>query len=504
MSISKTIFTVTGITLLSRLLSLVSLQVYMAFFGPQGTLINIYAYALSMPNIIFNVVGTIITAVVVPIYSGLLSTNKDEASAFINNIMTLVAIGVALLVAIGMVGAPFLASITDFPDHSTQFLIYSLRVMMFAMFFYGMHYIFQGILHSHSKFMLVAFVTVPTSTIVISYVLLFGNTFGVPGLLYATVFGLSLQAALLWPAVRKVGVRYKPTLNLRNPNIRNAMALSVPILLSVASFQVNTIFNNTLATRFNLVAIMGYVQNLMLVLILSIIYSITGVYLPRLTKIWENEQQNFKTELENVLITVLLIIVPAAFGFYRMRFEIINLLAGWGNFDHQSVLIASQMLGLYGFGIVGIGLKEVLDRAFFAQKNTKISGLVGLLITVINITFSLTFINHLGFATMPISFAISTSLGSLILIITMHKKVAIVTPRLTLNIVKIFVASYTMFICTTAFKALATTLWTDTPLLDRTLALALPALGGILTYTAAIIILRVDGVAPMLKKLTKR
>lgn len=496
MSIIKTIFTVATITLLSRLLSLISLQTYMAYFGPFDVYINIYSFALTIPLVIFNIIGTIIVAVVVPIYSGLIAKDKNMASNFINNITTIVCVIVCILVFFSYFGVVLLADITGFHYQYRNFLIYALRVTIFSMFFYGLHYIFQGILHSHNKFILASFVTVPTSLIIICYVFIFGNTFGVRGLIYATVFGLSLQAIILLPAVIKQGFRYIPTINLKNEHVRKAMCLSAPVLLSVISFQINTFFNASLATRFNIVTIMAYVQNLAIVLVLSFVYSVTNVYLPKLTQIWESSGKvsNFKTTLEDVILICLFFLIPVAFGFLLLRFEIINLLAAWGNFNIYGVTIAANMLGIYGFGVLSIGIKEVIDRAFYAQKNSKVPGFVGFLIMVINVVFSLFTINVFEIYTMAISFALSNSVGVVFLLLFNKKSIGSFSSRLSKNAIKFIISAVIMSICVYFVRNFFSGIYLQTQFFTRVLQLFVPTIVGVIVYIICIIFLKVQGV----------
>lgn len=495
MSISRVIFTVTKITLLSRLLSLVSLQVYMSFFGPRNLEINIYSFALNIPNIIFNVIGTIIASVVVPIYAGLLIKDKKASADFINNVITIVCIAVLILIAVGYFGAPLLAGLTDYSYEYYYFLVYALRVMLLVMFFYGLHYVFQGVLQSHNSFVLPAIVTLPTSIIIIIYVFFLGDIFGVTGLIYATVIGLSMQAILLMPAVIKKGLNYKPSLNLNNINVKQALLLSPPVLLSVISFQINTIFNSTLATRFNIVTIMVYVQNLVLVLILSFVYSITGIYLPKLSKIWESKNINeFKIALENVILTIMFFLIPASLGLFFIGFEIINLLAAWGNFDSESASVAAAMFGMYALGAVSIGLKEILDRAFYSQKKTKIPGIVGVLIMAINIIFSITFVNYLGYYTMPISFVISTTIGAFSLILAMQKSIGIISKRLITNILKFFVSGIIMAVFIIISLPWIREIVIGAEFTTRLVRLFIPSLLGVFIYFSCIVLLKIEGI----------
>ena len=185
------------IMILSRLLSLVSTQIYMSFFGVDSFL-NIYSYAITIPNTIFNCFGTALGTVFIPIYAGHLAKGEDrEAARFANNIITISLAFTAVLVAIGMALSPLLPRFTAFREgEAYAFAVKALMIMMPVMLFYGLNYIFQGILQSRGKYGWPAFVSVPSSLVVIFYVFTLGDTYGITGLLVATFFGLSLQALI--------------------------------------------------------------------------------------------------------------------------------------------------------------------------------------------------------------------------------------------------------------------------------------------------------------------
>ena len=104
------------IMILSRLLSLVSTQIYMSFFGVDSFL-NIYSYAITIPNTIFNCFGTALGTVFIPIYAGHLAKGEDrEAARFANNIITISLAFTAVLVAIGMALSPLLPRFTAFRE----------------------------------------------------------------------------------------------------------------------------------------------------------------------------------------------------------------------------------------------------------------------------------------------------------------------------------------------------------------------------------------------------
>ena len=55
------------IMIASRLLALVSSSVYMSYFGADNVELNIYSYAITIPNTIFTCLGTALSTVVIPI-----------------------------------------------------------------------------------------------------------------------------------------------------------------------------------------------------------------------------------------------------------------------------------------------------------------------------------------------------------------------------------------------------------------------------------------------------
>lgn len=506
MSIKKILLGVTTLTLLARMLSLVSNQVFMSFFGPGDVYLNMYSYALNVPNIMFNFVGTVIAGVVVPIYAGLLVKDEQASRVFMHHILTLVCVISLTLIGLGMVLAPGIAAWTRFHAHDHPFLIHALRVMMIAMFFYGLNYVFQGILQSHQKFLLPAVVTLPTSVVVIGYVVLLGHQFHVGGLVYATVIGLSLQALLLLPAVAKLGIGFKPRINFANPQVREAARLSLPVLLSVASFQISTLFNATLATRFYVVPIMMFVQSLMLVSILSIIYAMMGVYLPQLTTLWERQdKQGYQTMLTDVFLMVLGFLIPASVGLLMLARPIMNLVSGWGNFGAYDVSVAAGMLAFYALGVVPIGLKEVLDRGFYAQKNSKIPGMVGVLIMLIHVSLSLVIVNRTYQDTMPIAFAVSTSVGTLLLVVLMHRQSPMVGRRLLMGFAKYVVAAGVMALSVAVARELAEDTYVlGSEIISRGIELGVPVLAGVVSYSLMLLVLRAEGVAHVLPILLRK
>jgi len=73
----RTVGTVMIIMILSRLTSLLSNMAYITFYGINLET-DIYSYAIQLPNIFFNSLGTAIATVFIPIFAGYIGTGEKK------------------------------------------------------------------------------------------------------------------------------------------------------------------------------------------------------------------------------------------------------------------------------------------------------------------------------------------------------------------------------------------------------------------------------------------
>jgi len=500
----KTVGLVMAITMFSRLLSLLSNLVYITYFGINLET-DIYSYAIQLPNIIFNSFGTALVTVVIPIFAGYIGTGeKERAFRFANNVTSLSVLFTLILTIAGIAIAPLIILMTRFRHEGYDFALMALRIMFPVIIFYALNYILQGILQSLGKYNAPALVSVPSSLVVILYVFLLGDRFGVAGLLVATLIGLSLQALILIPPIFTTEYRYRPSFNFRDEDIKKAMGLVPPILLGTSAYQINMLFNATLSANFeNAVALITTVQNLVLYAILAFIYSVTSVIFPRLTMLAaRNDMEGFKNSLFKVLKSVLYFMIPAAAGFIAVRYQLIDFLYGWGKVTADNVLLASRMLALYALGVIGIGVKEVVDRAFYSLKDTKRPAINGVIIMLVNIGVSLVLVSYIGVLGIPVAYSISALTGAFVLIIMVRTKIGPFGGRkLIVNALRFVAASAVMLAAVIPLVNVLGQLSFGNALLDKALRLFIPCAAGGLLYFIFTYLLKVEEAVDVLNKL---
>lgn len=494
------------IMVLSRLLSLVSNQVYMSHFGASDVYLNIYSYAISIPNVIFTCVGTALSTVVIPIYVGHMALKKhEEAKRFADNIITISLALTLLLVIFGMAISPILPKATAFAksDETYRFATMALMTVMPVMFFYALNYIFQGMLQAVGRYKLPAFVSVPSSLVVILYTVFLGDKYGVGGLLVATVIGLSLQALILIPPLFKEGYIYRPSFEIKHPDIIKAGKMTVPVLLGVGAYQLNMFYNNTMIARFEgMVTLLMFVQNITIYLVLAFIYSITAVIYPRLSEsASRGDMEEYKNTLSGILMSVCALLIPMTFGFIGVRESLLSLIAAWGKITSSDISRAALLLCGYSIGIIGIGLKEILDRALYALGNTRISAINGVVIMGVNISLSLVLMHFIGAYGIPVAYSVASLAGMGVLLWAIKKKTGSYAKGFGLTVCKCIAASVVMLI---AVEGLNMVMPDTGSLIMRVLRLFVPVGAGLIVYYIMAVILKIKPVMEFTGKILRR
>lgn len=504
-SLSKAIGSVMVVMILSRLLALVSNQTYISFYGTENTELNIYSYAIAIPNVIFNCFGTALSTVVIPIFAGLLATKgKNAAERFASGILTVSMLLITLLAGVGMLLSSVIPKFTEFADteSSYQYAVMAIRIMMPVMFFYGINYIFQGILQSIGQFRLPAAVSIPSSLTVMLYVFLWGDRFGVTGLLIATFIGLALQAIILIPPVLKAGYRFRFLLDFKDESMRRALKMTLPVLVGVSAYQLNMFFNITMMANFeNRVTLLSFVQNLVLYSVLAIAYSVTAVIYPELSRLHaEEDKEGYKKTLSSSISDLCFLLLPATVGLILMREPFLAVISGYGQVTEGDIAVAGTILLMYSIGLCAIGVKEILDRAFYAMQNTKTPAIAGFVVMGTNVILSLSLIRVMNEYGIPLAYSISSLVGTGFLYLMLRRKYGGMGNGLKTNLLKCTVSALVMGVCVFFLRNGMNALLPDGGLIGKLVRLFVPTLVGIVVYFALTILLRVPTITEKLKR----
>lgn len=363
-------------TLLAKICGLVRDMLIAAYFatGFQG---EAYVTATKLPTTLFDIViGGVISASFIPIFNSLLEKkDKKEAMQFANKFIGMVLLVTVLITVFGILFAsPLIRFLAPDFDAQTHQLASQLSSIMFPMIiFTGLAFSFVGILQSFGEFNIPAVMSLVSNLAVILYFPIFGKRFGVHGLAVAMLVSWSLQVLIQIPALKRFSFRFRPSLRLRDENIRAALLLAGPMLVSTWVQPLYSIVNTRIASGMaGSVAMLEYANRLYIVVVGVFSFVVTNLIFPKLSRANAAQDQAETDGLITMsLRSVAAVILPLMAGFIILGQPIISVIYQRGNFSAEDARLTGIALSCYSVGMIGFSVNEVLSKAFFSMQNSK-------------------------------------------------------------------------------------------------------------------------------------
>lgn len=497
------------IMLAGKLLALLASQIYMSTFNPDSDYLNIYSWAINIPNYIFQSFGTALTSVVIPIFAALLvKQEKKKADRFASNVICVSGALTLVLVAVGIGLSFLLPRFTDFSDKG--FAGMALRIMMPVMLFYCLCYIYQGVLQSHEKFKSAALVNLPSGIMIIAYVFIArkvfadsnvansaGNKSAVMGLLIVTAAGLFMQFAVLIIPAKRAGFRLRAVFDLKDPDLRQAGKMTVPIILGACAYQLNMFFNGMMMASVDngsKVTLFNFVQNLIISSVMTMVLAITSVMYPTLTKYEAaGDRDGFKRTLSGTMGGTVLLLAPLTAGLIALREPFLSLISMHGEVTYDKIRIEATFLLTYALCIVFLGIKELADRAFYSMKQTKVSAITGVMIMVVNVTLGLVLsrLTPLGAYGIPLAYSVAAIAGTIFLCVMLRRRIGAFGHGLVMTVTKSVLSAAIMGGAVFGtYKLISPASLEGTSISRRLICTLAPTLVGVIVYFALSLIMK--------------
>ncbi len=260
-----------------------------------------------------------------------------------------------------------------------------------------------------------------------------------------TLVGGFLQLAVQGPALRRVGFRWRPVLDWRDPGVRQVLRLMGPATIGAAAVQVNVFVNNNFASYLGNgpVSWLNVAFRLMQLPIGLFGVAVGTVTLPLLSRqIARGEAEALRTTLRQALELLALLCVPAAAGLAAFGVPVIGLIYEHGRFDAADTAAAAQALAAYAVGLAGYAGIKVVAPAFYALDDPRTPMRVAVVSIAINYGLNWLLVRGLGFG--HVGLALSTSFVALanfgLLYVALRRRVGVLGGGLALSLGRIAVA----------------------------------------------------------------
>lgn len=425
MNLLRALATVSGMTLLSRILGFVRDFVIARAFG-AGIMTDAFFVAFRLPNLLRRMFAEgAFSQAFVPILAEYKNRQgEDAARTLVDRTATLLALVVAVVALLGVIAAPLIIYVSA-PGFSADTEKFALtvgltRITFPYILFMALVALAGGILNTWSRFAIPAFTPVLLNLSFIGMALFAAPWFDPPvlALAWAVFLGGVLQLTLQLRPLKKIGMLPRFDLNLQDPGVRRILKLMMPALLGVSVSQISLLINTIFASflQSGSVSWLYYADRLMEFPAGLLGVALGTILLPGLARLHADERpEEFSSLLDWGLRLTLLLTLPAALALMLLAVPLIATLFNYGAFAAADVLATREALVAYSVGLAGLILVKVLAPAFYAQQDIKTPVKIALITLAATQAMNLAFIVPFGHAGLALSIGLASCLNAALL-----------------------------------------------------------------------------------------
>ncbi|MDF1812825.1 MAG: murein biosynthesis integral membrane protein MurJ [Verrucomicrobiales bacterium] len=375
----RSMFTVGGFTLMSRILGFVRDKLIANYLG-AGQLGDVWVAAFALPNMFRRIFGEgAFNSAFVPVYCRKIEEEGDEAAnKFASRTITImfwILVTIFVLAFIFMKEVVILTNWGFRADERLGLAVSAARITIVYMIFVCLMAAFSGVLNSRKRFGPPAFAYVVLNIVLIAVLLFASSYFENPltAISYGVILAGVLQFGLVWIATLRSGNKITLTKLVIDKDIKKLSILMVPGLISAGIQQLNLLVGGTIASMDLGGRSSIYYSDRINQLPLGIIGMAAGVVL--LPEISRNLRSGKFDEAKKSLAfgadASILLCIPAMVAMLVIPREIMHAIFEGGAFTGEDAVSAAGVLGAFAIGMPAYVLARVYQPGYYAREDTK-------------------------------------------------------------------------------------------------------------------------------------
>ncbi len=426
-------------TIISRITGFVRGILIVAVLGTT-LLADTYNVANTMPNILYNLlVGGALTAIFIPQLVRSFD-HEDGGDDFASRLITTISLILLVLVSLGMFFAPALVRLyapeffTAGFEREQEIAIAFTRYCLPQIFFLGLFTMLGQVANARGSFG--PLMWAPIANNIVGIALFGGFLLFSPGidissitsnqvalLGWGTTFSVVVQALVLVPVMKKLGVSIKPKLGVSGlgKSFNLAGWTLVYVLISQLGYLVTVNVATSAAVRSAQEGIetgVGYTPYTYAYYVLLLPYSIVTIsivtaILPHISKLaLDGKRDEVKAQLIRAIRLVGVITVPSAVAFLFFGPLITqSIFVGISNEDSRYI---GYVLSALSFGLVAFSINLILIRGFNAFEDTRTQVISILVINIVSVAMSYFFLSFVKTQWVTIGLGVAFSVSYLV------------------------------------------------------------------------------------------
>ncbi|HEX6159555.1 MAG TPA: murein biosynthesis integral membrane protein MurJ [Thermoanaerobaculia bacterium] len=369
--------------LLSRVAGLIRTAVFAHYLGASRAA-DAFNVALKVPNFLQNLLGEgVLSASFIPVYARLLAKGDDKLAGRVAGVfVSFLALGVSLIVLVGVLLTPQILSITaaGLPPETMELAVRLTRIIFPGIGLLVLYAWSLGILNAHRQFFISYVAPVLWNAAMITTLVIFGtrlrNADLAVALAWGTVIGCVLQFAIQVPFLLRHEKHLAFGLDRALEPVRNIFRNIIPVVGGRGVVQISGYVDTFIASFLGpgAIANLVYAQTIYMAPISVFGMSVAAAELPQMageTGTDEEIRAALRKRLDRGIRQIAFFVVPTIAAFLIIGRIIVAALYQRGEFSADATLIVWYILCGSTIGLLVATQARLYSSAFYALHDPK-------------------------------------------------------------------------------------------------------------------------------------
>lgn len=432
MSLVRSIATIGGFTMLSRITGLLR-EMMIAHYMGAGAVADAFFVAFRFPNLFRSLFAEgAFNAAFIPLFAGKLTAEGEaEARTFAEQALAVMALVLGLFVAVVELSMPWaiyaLAPGFGAVPGKLELAVELSRICFPYLLFISLTSLQAGVLNSLGRFAAAAGTPVLLNLVAMVGLWALAPYTETPGhaLAWGTFAAGVAQFSWLVFSVRKAGMGLRLARPRLTPEVRLLARRIVPGAVGAGVYQVNLVINTMIASTVanGAVSYLNYADRVNQLPLGVVGIAIGTALLPLLSRqLRAGDAEGARESQNRAMEFALLLTLPAAAALIVLGEPVIRVLFQRGSFGAAETAATAGALAAFAIGLPAYVLVKVLTPAFFAREDTATPVRVAGATMVLNVALNLALMGPLAHVGMALSTALAAWFNAAVLAVLLKRR----------------------------------------------------------------------------------
>ena len=405
-------------TILSYGLGLLRDRMLAHAFGASRAL-DAYNAAFTIPDLLLNIfVAGALSAAFIPIFSDIEQNGtEDGRTQFINSVLNGSLLALLIAGGLAFIFAPQLAHLTvpGFDEASRSSYVSLVRILLLSPLIFAVSNTLGSILVARERFFWFGISAALYNAGIIFGVIFFAPSFGIRGVAYGALLGALLHLFSRIIGLWRFHFNYHIKLTL-DDYCRRFLKLMVPKMIGHPVEQLTFLGFTIIASGLGAgaIVVLNLSRNFQSMPVAVIGINFALAMFPTLSRaISARDFIRFRREVWLTGLMTFAVTALAALVLYLIRYPLIEILIGGGEFGPEAVNATAKALGVFALAIPTESVSHLLARAFYALKDSITPTLISIAALLASIGFGYLFSRSMGVSGLALGFFVGSALKTI-------------------------------------------------------------------------------------------